>query len=240
MAKLVLMQNGKVLNQYFIDQPSIGIGRDPSNEICIADPLLSRRHARITVAGADEIIEDLQSNNGTKVNGKPLVRQILQHRDVIELGNHHLCFVSSRIANDVELERTMLIKTLSREADLAEAAATGDPAATITKGALGRSSKTRFAEGEVTVLADEITGAHQVGETIRLSRIVTTFGTPGQQLVALTRRPQGIYITHVEGHEFPRVNQRAIGDTPRALHDGDLIEAAGYQLKFQLGRISVQ
>ena len=239
MAKLVLMANGKVINQFFIDQPSIGIGRDPSNEICIADPLLSRRHARITVAGADEIIEDLQSNNGTKVNGKLLVRQILQHRDVIELGSHQLCFMSSRIANDVELERTMLIQTLSREALSPEAANAGS-AATITQAPTGRSSKTRFAEGEVTVLADSITGSHPVGESIRLNQVVTTFGTPGEQLIVLTRRPQGIYLTHVEGREHPRVNQRSIGDAPRALHDGDLIEAAGYQLKFQLGRVVIQ
>lgn len=37
---------------------SISIGRDPGNEICISDSLPGRRHARITVAGADEIIED--------------------------------------------------------------------------------------------------------------------------------------------------------------------------------------
>ena len=49
MAKLVLMLNGKIINQYFIEQPSISIGRDPGNEICISDPLLSRRHARIIV-----------------------------------------------------------------------------------------------------------------------------------------------------------------------------------------------
>lgn len=239
MAKLVLMANGKVINQFFIDQPSIGIGRDPSNEICIADPLLSRRHARITVAGSDEIIEDLQSNNGTKVNGKPLVRQILQHRDVIELGNHQLCFMSSRIAVDAELERTMLIQTLSRQAAAMQNADAG-PATTITHAAVARSGRIRFAEGEVTVLADTITGSHPVGECIRLNQVVTTFGTPGEQLVVLTRRPQGIYLTHVEGREFPRINQRSIGAESRALHDGDLIEAAGYQLKFQLGRIVVQ
>ena len=56
MAKLVLMLNGKIINQYFIEQPSISIGRVPGNEICISDPLLSRRHARITVAGADEVL----------------------------------------------------------------------------------------------------------------------------------------------------------------------------------------
>ena len=52
--------------------------------------------------------------------------------------------------------------------------------------------------------------------------------------MVLTRRPQGIYITHVEGREYPRVNQRSIGNAARVLHDGDLIEAAGYQLKFNV------
>lgn len=126
---------------------------------------------------------------GFKVNGKLLVRQILQHRDVIELGNHQLCFMSSRIANDVEFERTMLIQTLPQEAELPEGFTTSDSATTIANTSVARSSKTRFAEGRITVLADAITGSRQVGERLRLQQIVTTFGTPGEQLMVLNPAP---------------------------------------------------
>lgn len=225
MAKLVLTLDGKVIDQYFIDKPCIAIGRDAENDITIDDPLVSREHARIVSVGEDEIIEDLQSSNGTLINGRPLVRQILQHRDVIELGSHQLRYMSSRIASDVDFDRTMMIQTPTRQAETTEGAPIfGIPAA--------RSARARFPEGRVMVLAGP--GPHPSGENVRLDRVVTTFGIPGKQLVVLTRRPHGIFLTHVEGSRFPRVNGKSIGDAPHPLRDGDRIEAAGYKLEFKL------
>jgi pSer/pThr/pTyr-binding forkhead associated (FHA) protein len=225
MAKLVLTLEGKVINHYFIDKPCLTIGRGAGNDIVINDPLLSREHARIVSIGEDEIVEDLQSSNGTRINGSPLVRQILQHRDIIELGNHQLRYMSSRIASDVDFERTMMIQTLPRQAE-----AGGD--APIFDVPVARSAKTRFQEGSVTVLAGS--RPYTTDQIVRLDRVVTTFGVPGEQLVVLTRRPQGVFLTHVEGSRFPRVNRQSVGETPHLLRDGDLIEAAGYQLKFKL------
>lgn len=227
MAKLVLSLNGTVLQQRFIDKACISIGRDAGNDIVIDDPLLSREHAQIVTIGEDQILEDRQSNNGTLVNGSPIDRQILQHRDVIELGSHHLCYLSARVAGDADLERTMLIAALPGKA--ASANADGAPVVAVPT---ARASKIRFPEGSIKVLAGA--GQHAVGESIRLDRVVVTFGTPGEQLVVITRRPQGYFLTRVEGTQHPRVNRHAIGSTPHALHDGDQIDAAGYRLEFRL------
>ena len=225
MAKLVLSLNGTVLDQRFIDQASISIGRGANNDIVINDPKLSREHARIVTVGEDQIVEDLASSNGTRVNGNPLQRQILQHRDTIELGSHRLLYLSSRVAADVELDRTLLIKALPRHGTATE----GAPLAAMP--AL-RAAKIKLPEGNVKVLASS--GAHPVGENVVLDRVVATFGTPGEQLVVITRRPQGYFLTHVEGPNHLCVNQQRIGTAPCALRDGDLIEAAGYRLEFQL------
>lgn len=225
MAKLVLSLNGTVLNQYFIDKARISIGRDACNDVVIDDPRLSREHASIVTVGEDQIVEDLQSSNGTLVNGSPLVRQILQHRDVIELGAHHLRYLSSRVAGDADLERTMLIAALPRSAVPADSAPLIDVPAV-------RAAKSWFPEGSIKVLAGS--GQHAVGESVRLDRVVATFGIPGEQLVVITRRPAGYFLTHVEGARHPRVNQQSIGTAAYALHDGDVIEAAGYQLEFRL------
>lgn len=225
MAKLVVTLKGKVIDQHFIDKPEITVGREAGNDILIDDPEASRMHARIVSVGDDEIVEDLASSNGTRVNGRPVVRQILQHRDVIEIGSHQLRYMSSRIASDTDFERTLLIQTLPRQAgSVGFGPIAGIPAA--------RSATTRFAEGSVVVVAGS--DKHAGGDTVRLDRVVTTFGVPGEQLVVLTRRPQGIFLTHVEGRRFPRVNGKPIGDAPQALKDGDLIEAAGCRLKFKL------
>jgi pSer/pThr/pTyr-binding forkhead associated (FHA) protein len=226
LAKLVLSLNGTVLNQHFLDKPCISIGRDAASDIVINDPLLSREHARVVSIGEDHIVEDLHSGNGTLVNGQPLLRQILQHRDVIALGSHHLCYVNTRMAGEVDLERTMLIQAMPRYRD-------PDEDTPVVAVPAMRTPKARLPEGSIKVLAGQ--GRHVVGKNVRLDRVVTTFGIPGEQLVVVARRPQGYFLTHVEGAKLPRVNQRAIGIQPYALSDGDEIEAAGCWLEFRLG-----
>lgn len=226
MAKLILSLNGTVINQYFIDKPCITIGREPGNDIVIEDPVLSRQHARILTVGNDQIVEDLQSSNGTKLNGRPLTRQILQHSDVIELGNHHLRYMNTRVAAEVDLERTMIIKGLAQMAEMAA------QAAPVAVAPTARPTKIKLPEGKVTILASQ--GGHASGEKLCLDRVVATFGTPGEQLLVIARRPQGYVLTHVEGPQFPKVNRQSIGSAPHLLRDGDQIEMAGWHLEFHL------
>lgn len=230
MAKLTLSLNGTLLNQYFIDKPTLSIGRGTGNDIVISDAQLSREHARITTVGEDHIAEDLHSSNGTQINGVPLTRQILQHRDIMEFGAYRLCYLNSRLSTEVDLERTMLIKALPRDASPELDAPVGAAAG-------ARAAKQWSPMGSVKVLC----GPSQTsapGDCVRLDRVVTTFGTPNEQLVVISRRPQGYFLTHVEGRQFPRINQQAINREPHALHDGDQIEAAGYRLEFQLDALA--
>ena len=233
MAKLVLSLNGTVLQQRFIDAACISIGRDAVNDIVIDDAALGGVHARIVTVGEDNILEDLQRAAGLRVNGSPVARQILHHRDVIELGAHHLCYLSSRAAAEIDLDRTMLINALPRQgAPTADGGVLAIPAA--------RTAKVRLPEGCVKVLAGVLAktpakaSRPAVGDSVRLDRVVTTFGIPGEQLVVIARRPPGYFLTHVEGPQMPRINQQSIDAAPRALRDGDLIEAAGYRLEFRL------
>src|SRR5262245_37284778 len=71
----------------------IRIGREPSNGIRIADPMLSRRHCRITREGEHFILRDLRSANGTFVNGVPIKERSLVNRDVIKAGDSMLLFI---------------------------------------------------------------------------------------------------------------------------------------------------
>ena len=230
MAKLTLSLNGTLLNQYFIDKDCISIGRDTTNDIVISDAQLSREHARIVTVGEDHIAEDLQSSNGTLLNGNPLRRQILQHRDIIELGAYRLCYLNSRVATEVDLERTMLIKALPRDG----ATLPDNPTDSV---AGARTSKAWLPMGQVKILATP-GNQHSLGESVRLDRVVTTFGVPGEQLIVIGRRPQGYFLTHVEGAQFPRLNQQSINREAHALHDGDRIEAAGYRLEFHLDALA--
>ncbi len=67
-----------------------------------------------------------------------------------------------------------------------------------------------------------------------MNKPLTTLGKPGVQVAVLTRRPQGYFITHVEGAARPTVNGQPIGTAPHALKDHDLIELAGVKMEFFL------
>ena len=226
MAKLVLSLKGTVLDQRFIDKERILVGRDVASDIVIDDPALGWEQASVVTVGGDHIFEDHHGDAGTRLNGRSVTRQILQHRDVIELGEHHLCYLNSRVAADVDLDQTMLIAALSAKVGPMK---TGAGVAAIPA---ARTGKVKFPEGSIRVLAGA--GQYTVGERVDLDRVVTTFGMPGDQLLVISRRPQGYFATHVEGSLLPRVNQKPIGTLPQALCDGDTIEAAGYRLEFRM------
>ena len=76
-----------------------------------------------------------------------------------------------------------------------------------------------------------ISGA-SAGKELELTKPLTTLGKPGVQVAVLTRRPQGYFITHVEGATQPSVNGQSIGTAPHALKDHDLIELAGVKMEF--------
>ncbi|MCC6212867.1 MAG: FHA domain-containing protein [Burkholderiales bacterium] len=76
-----------------------------------------------------------------------------------------------------------------------------------------------------------LSGAN-AGKELELSKPLTTLGKPGVQVAVLTRRPQGYFITHVEGAQRPTVNGQPIGSAPHALKDHDLIEIAGIKMEF--------
>jgi pSer/pThr/pTyr-binding forkhead associated (FHA) protein len=80
--------------------------------------------------------------------------------------------------------------------------------------------------------AIQLLSGGNAGKELELSKPLTTLGKPGVQVAVLTRRPQGYFITHVEGAQRPTVNGQAIGSAPHALKDHDLVEIAGIKMEF--------
>jgi two-component system cell cycle response regulator len=89
-ACLILIRGTPQGHRYFIEKDEMIIGRDPSADISISDPLISRKHAKVTREGIVIKIEDLGSSNGTVINGKKLEAghvAKLAKEDMIKLGN---------------------------------------------------------------------------------------------------------------------------------------------------------
>ncbi len=74
------------------------------------------------------------------------------------------------------------------------------------------------------------------GKEIELVKNLTTLGKPGVQVAVITRRPQGYFLTHVEGANFPVVNGKALDAQARQLNDHDVIELAGVKMEFFVKR----
>jgi len=70
------------------------------------------------------------------------------------------------------------------------------------------------------------------GKTLDLTKNLTTVGKPGVQVAVITKRPNGYFITHVEGATYPTLNGTSLGAQAQALNDHDLIEIAGVKMEF--------
>jgi pSer/pThr/pTyr-binding forkhead associated (FHA) protein len=94
MIKLQLKFKDAVLREFMTDKNEIAIGRDTANDMCIDNLAASSRHARI-FKGPDNTyaIEDLNSTNGTYVNGKQVMTLLLKNHDQITIGKHTIQIV---------------------------------------------------------------------------------------------------------------------------------------------------
>jgi hypothetical protein len=91
-ASLVLVQGGQPIRTWPLATAEISIGRAEQSDIPLADPGVSRTHARVVREGDDFIVEDLRSTNGTEVNGQPIRRRRLANGDMLKLASSTLQF----------------------------------------------------------------------------------------------------------------------------------------------------
>ena len=82
----------------------------------------------------------------------------------------------------------------------------------------------------------QILNGANAGRELELTKTLTTLGKPGVQVAVITRRPQGYFITHVEGASFPVVNGKPLDSQAHALGDHDIIELAGVKMEFFIKR----
>ena len=232
MARLVLSLDSQVMAEYNMNKERYTIGRLPDNDIRIDNPAVSGHHSLIINILNDSFLEDLNSTNGTYVNGKLIKKHALQHGDVVTVGHHQLRFVEDDEAQD-EFEKTMVIQPSARPVEKLRTAANSDGqanslSATGARKALDGAAALKKAKLQV------LSGAF-AGRELDLNKALTTLGRPGVQVAAITRRADGYFIVHVDSgkeNDFPLLNGSPIGDTARRLTDNDVIQLAGVKMGF--------
>ena len=250
MARLILSLDGQVLAEYNMTKERYTVGRLPDNDVRIDNAAVSGHHGLIINILNDSFLEDLNSTNGTYVNGKLIKKHALTHGDVITIGHHHLRFVDSQVENSEqdEFERTLVIQPgqvnesrlkAATDAAAAAAASAPQPRATAPTPAPAPAQATPFAMGEKPPPSRpaklQVLSGQFAGRELELAKTLTTLGRPGVQVAAISRRADGYYVVHVESAkpgDFPLVNGQPIGPQARRLHDNDVVTLAGVKMGF--------
>ena len=262
MAKLILSVDGTVLKEITLMKERTTLGRKPHNDIQVDNLAVSGEHAAIITILNDSFIEDLNSTNGTLVNGKPIKKHFLQNNDVIEIGKHKLKYFGEAPAqvSTQDFEKTMII----RKPPPVSALATTQSSAPVPPAGLSMSDtqtnmrplmqpsapETAVAPQPFAAPSDarhlppappaphireaaiQVLSGAAAGRTLDLIKNLTTIGKPGVQVAVVTRRPSGFFLTHVEGASFPVLNGVIMGAQAQPLTDHATIEIAGVKMEF--------
>ena len=248
-AKLILSMDGAVLKEYSLTKERTTIGRKPHNDIVIDNLAVSSDHAAIVTILNDSFLEDLDSTNGLAVNGISTKKHFLQNNDVIEIGKYKLKYLNDHPTQTTaaDFEKTMVlrgpIKTtpFSKGDDttshLKTQANTAKPAEISgvfsNSGAMSAAGKRANESGQSVAVVQILSGPN-AGKELELTKSLTTLGKPGVQVAVLARRPNGYFITHVEGTTLPLVSGKSVGESPHQLNDHDIIELAGVKMEFYI------
>jgi pSer/pThr/pTyr-binding forkhead associated (FHA) protein len=255
MGKLILSLDGQVLKEYEVNKERMTIGRKPHNDVQIDNLAVSGEHAMIMTILNDSFLEDLGSTNGTLVNGQPIKKHFLQNNDVIEIGKYKIKYVNEQPGKMTpqEFEKTMVLRTPGpgsakpkspsdthtnlQRPSTEERPPAAEPAAAVQASAVTQpgggpapaAAAAPSASGQGTI---QILSGPNAGKELPLTKPLTTVGKPGVQVAVIAKRPQGFFITHVEGANFPVVNGKALDPQAHPLNDHDIIELAGVKMEF--------
>ncbi len=257
-AKLILSLDGALIQDYPLNKERMTIGRKADNDIVINNLAVSSQHAAVITIMNDSFMEDLDSTNGMIVNGVPAKKHFLQNNDVIEIGKYKLKYLNDYVSQTsaADFEKTMIMRApvAPIKTQVGKSGDTGyfqnmrgnipehETANVVEKkpDAALQAPAEPIAAPQVAPPPPPVRAAIQIlsgpnaGKELELVKGLTTLGKPGVQVAVLTRRPQGFFITHVEGASHPSVNGQVLGGQPCQLQDHDLIELAGVKMEFFL------
>ncbi|MDI1244774.1 MAG: FHA domain-containing protein [Rhodoferax sp.] len=211
MPKITIRLDGELISEASLDKKRTTVGRRPFNDVVLNELAVSGRHACLIHQDQQVTIEDLDSTNGTYVNGRAVQKQLLQDSDTIEIGSFKLVFSSG---SEVPVKALDSQQPPPYDANGSQAFNDlAEPPASL--------------QGRIKVVSGSA-----AGRELPLTKAVTTFGKPGVSVAAITRRDANYYVQHVEGAQAPLLNGVATAQEPVLLHQGDEITLSGTVLQF--------
>ena len=243
MSQLIISLDGRKISEVALDQERITIGRHPSSDIVLQDDkAVSGRHAAIITIMRDSFLEDLDSTNGTVVNGRQVGKHPLSNGDTIQIGRHTLKYEGQETEYDGDFEKTMILRpseiiaATSSAQEKAPAPPPQKPSVEATPPAAPPkeappSEPARPLMGKVIV-----NSGPNAGKELQLTKALTTLGKPGVQVAAITKRADAYFVVHVSpagSDKRPKVNGTMIAAQAHKLNSGDMLEIADISMKFE-------
>jgi pSer/pThr/pTyr-binding forkhead associated (FHA) protein len=216
MPKMIVSIDGVVIKEVTLAKDRTTLGRRPYNDIVIDNLAISGEHAVLHMIGSDVYLEDLNSTNGTYVNGRAVKKQALEHNDVIEVGKYKIRYLVGGVAPEGAGPGAVVAAAPSGPIPLSSAPTVHTP--------LGGS-------GGVAVI--RVLSGSGAGRELSLQKVVTTIGKPGVAVAAVTRRLHGYVVAPIDGGTA--LNGEPLGNEAVALQDGDVLELGGTRMQFVAG-----
>jgi len=239
--------NSNKLGEYMLDKEVLTIGRKEDNDICIENLAVSGHHAKLLTIFDDSFLEDLNSTNGTYVNGKPIGKHPLKHGDVIIIGKHELRYINDSRLAGIDDDKTILIR---RPQQANVPAANLGPIAyekpslrpettlTTTPNPIAGASSTASPEAaDLTSATLQLLNGKSAGKELPLVKPSVKLGKAGVEVIQINRRPDGHFIVCLKlpaGCRSPRVNGEDIGSRSVRLQNHDVIEINRLKIEYFL------
>jgi pSer/pThr/pTyr-binding forkhead associated (FHA) protein len=231
--KLEFSFNSSKLGEFILDKEVMTIGRKEDNDIHIENLAVSGHHAKLLTIFEDSFLEDLNSTNGTYVNGSPITKHPLRNGDVITIGKHELRYINESAAASDEGEKTVLIRRPDTPVTRASTKTDIDP------------HVVEFEPDQKNIQALDnaklqILNGGGAGRELPLKKTSVKLGKSGAEIVQINKRPDGHFIvclnTAADGRQ-PLVNGEAIGPRAVKLENHDVIEINRLKIEYYLGGI---
>ncbi|GEM_PF-948187 len=208
MARLELVENEKVVEVWDLAAQETLIGRERGCGVHLANPAVSRRHARVVRMYGDYYLEDLGSTNGVSLNARRIRKHLLKDGDILQITPFRLRFVATPAdseINEKDPDKTLVLRR--------------SPSRTVPP-ARPQKACVRYIEGE------------RQGEIRGIEQGLFTVGTPGSELAVISRRANGYFLLHLGGRQVTRLNGKKIQGGGVRLSSGDHIQVGDTRLEF--------
>lgn len=252
MFKLILKFQDAVVKEFSFESTPVTIGRRDDNDVAIDNMAVSGHHAVIEEEEPGHyVLVDLESLNGTYVNGMRITREHILHGDSIIVGKHVLNFVDLGFQAEEASGEGGVAEDSYEGPGVAEHAPAFAEAS--KEESVGQSAEEKGAESEplsdrpkkielfgtLTIIAG---GTPQI---IDLNKRIVTLGKAddadikcggllvGRTAALISKRPNGYFLAYREGIKKPEVNGESV-HTQVQLQDGDEIAIGNTRMTFNL------